>query len=231
MNTRPTKRTRKAKLKSELRDLLEKRDERGFRRWNQTNKQALALLTTFLFDRDEVVRWRAIEFLGIYASELAKTDLESVREIARRMLWGMNDESGILMWHAGEVLAEIIINVPQLKDEYSKMLPPLMELEPFQRGIHWAMAAVAQENKGIFEGEQSLLLESLSNKDPYIRAMAVICLSSMKESEAEKELEELQDDDSLFRAYDTKSGSFFETSVDEITKNLLGNTKSELAAV
>ena len=88
-------------------------------------------LLTCVHDRDETVRQRAIVACGRVAGVLADHDLDGVRELIRRLLWWMNDESGALLRVAPEILAEILVNVRELVDEYAKLLPRYLDEEPF----------------------------------------------------------------------------------------------------
>ena len=62
-----------------------------------------------LLDPDELIRWRTVEALGKVAVMLGERDLETVRELVRKLLWLMNDESGGLCRLSPELIGEILV--------------------------------------------------------------------------------------------------------------------------
>ena len=80
--------------KAAARDLLRERDLAAYRHWAAEDKQVLRTLASLLFESDDLLRWRAIEAIGIATGVVWQQDQESVRRAVRRLFWLMNDESG-----------------------------------------------------------------------------------------------------------------------------------------
>jgi hypothetical protein len=76
----------------------------------------------------------AVEAAGQMAAVTAESGLEPVREVLRRVIWLMNDESGGVLWQGPEILGEILVQVPDLRPEFAPLLPPYLVEEPFERG-------------------------------------------------------------------------------------------------
>lgn len=178
--------SRHVRQKRILRDLLEKHDREGLVSWADGRKKGItALLALLLYETDELIRWRCIEGLGLLAKDLATRGIEPLRDIIRRLLWTMNDESGNVGWFAPEAIGEILANVPRLAREFAGLLPNFLEEEPFEQGTHWAMVRVAEANSAGPAGEKFLeasadvLLQSLKDKDAYIRAYAALALKRL----------------------------------------------------
>ena len=123
-----------------------------------------------LYDPDELVAWRAVEEMGRAARELS---LEAVRELLRRTLWSMNDESGGLLWKGPEVIGAVLANVPALCGEFGPILAGFLEEEPFRAGTRWALwriSAVAPEVV------QAAGLEAAPDPDPVVAGLAALAL-------------------------------------------------------
>jgi hypothetical protein len=207
--------------KSFVRLLLLNRDLEGYLDWIRDNRDASRILNYLLFDSDEIVRWRAIEAVGRVAAQKAGTNPEGVREIIRRMLWAMNDESGNSFWHAPEVIGEVLANVPGLTQEFVPTIPSLMNLEPYERGVHWAMARIAGVTPEAFAGFTDPLNRSLSDPDPYIRGYALLALAPQGMTAVTGRIELLLNDDARFAGYDALSGEFRDFTVGECARKRL----------
>ena len=143
-------------------------------------KRTFRHLLSSLHDRQDIVRWRAIVSCGRVAGVLAEDDLEAVRELIRRLLWWMNDESGALLRVAPEVIAEILVNVDPLVDEYAKLLPRYLDEEPFERGAAWAIARLAEVRPDALRGFVDSLRSGLESPDPQVREFTKRALQALQ---------------------------------------------------
>lgn len=112
-------------------------------RWAVERRDVERLLNSLLYDSEDLVRWRAIQAFGLIAVLKAGARIESVREMLRRLLWAMNDESGNSIPHAPELMGEILANVPDLIPEFARYLPAFHDSPLYERGIGWAMSRIA----------------------------------------------------------------------------------------
>ncbi|MBD3233724.1 MAG: hypothetical protein GF315_08365, partial [candidate division Zixibacteria bacterium] len=126
------------KRKSVIRRILKNRNWDLLQQLARDGNLLFRGLTSLSFDKEELIRWRAIEAIGITASIEAERDPQKVKKMISNQLWMMNDESGALSWHGPEMIAEILYNVPGLMGQYAKLLPHYLKEEPFERGTHWA---------------------------------------------------------------------------------------------
>lgn len=90
-----------------------------------------------LFQTDEPARWRAVRAVGITVSAIARTDLEPAREIMRRLIWSLNDESGGIGWGAPEAMGEIMAENENLAREYHRILVSYIDEKgnPLENGL------------------------------------------------------------------------------------------------
>jgi HEAT repeat protein len=165
--------------KERARRLLEEYDLDGIERWAGGEPQAGRALQSFLFDADELTRWRAVEAIGRAAAARARSDLEPVRELIRRTLWLMNDESGGLLWQGPQVLAAVLANVPALLGEFGAVLESFLEEEPFRAGTRWALWRLAP-SRTLSASEARKLEASLAERDPAIRGHAALALCASR---------------------------------------------------
>ena len=61
-------------------------------------RQVVNPLFSFLYNTDELLKWKAVTALGAVVSNLASHDMESARIVMRRLIWNLNDESGGIGW-------------------------------------------------------------------------------------------------------------------------------------
>ena len=87
-----------------------------------SSRHVINPLFSFLYHRDEQIKWRAVTAMGAIVSKLADEDMESARVIMRRLMWNLNDESGGIGWGSPEAMGEILASQETLAKEYSKML-------------------------------------------------------------------------------------------------------------
>jgi HEAT repeat protein len=192
----------RAHRKGVARRMLEEFDRDAMATWTAGEPQAIRLLQSFLFDPDELVRWRAVEAIGRAASVRARAGLEPVRELLRRTLWLMNDESGGLLWHGPQVLAAVMGNVPALCDEFGVILGSFLEEEPFRAGTRWALWRLAPTRPELVASHAVELEASLTDPEPAVRGHAALALGATRGGG----LAELARDAALFTVFDYRSG-------------------------
>jgi len=198
-----------AERRQQLRALLVARDLDGAAAWARTHQNPFRLLFSLLFDPDELLRWRAVEAAGQMAGVMAQAGLESVREVLRRVLWLMNDESGGVLWQGPEILGEILVQVPDLRAEFAPLLPPYLEQEPFKRGAAWALARLARVQPALWQGREEELSTALADPDPFVRAHVAVALEALGRPEARA----VSGDRTPISVYDLSKGNLERTAV------------------
>jgi HEAT repeat protein len=200
--------------KATLRKILESRDHEALMAWSRSERQAVRTVFSALFDPDELLRWRAIEGLGLLAGQESHRDLERVREWLRRLLWNMNDESGGLMWHGAEAIGEILMNVDQLIGEFVMILHSFHREEPFEAGTYSALARLASREPERVAPFVPFLQNGLTDSDPRIRAHAARILGLVGANRTDHPAwDEVLADQTPLTVYDHDQGELHQTTV------------------
>ena len=208
------KRSTARQRKAALRKMLEARDHEALIFWSRDERQATRTMFSALFETDELLRWRAIEGLGLLARQESTRDLERVREWLRRLLWNMNDESGGLMWHGAEAIGEILMNVERLIPEFVMILHSFHREEPFEAGTYSALARVASLQPQRVAPFVPFLQSGLADPDPRIRAHAARILALVGAPRADHPAwDSVLADDTPLTVYDYVTGELRETTV------------------
>jgi len=207
--------------KEAVRRFLVVRETEKLKKWAKTERSAFRVLISLLFDREKLICYRAAEALGIAAAIEAENDLEIVRELLRRLLWTMNDESGNTCWYAPEAIGEILFNVPALCKEFCSLLAPFLIEEPFEKGTRLAMTRIAAIKPDMTESIRKELLDSLDHSDPGIRGASFHLLRVLKIEVAEGKIRSYENDPGALDLYDYNTGELFTTTVGELASKHL----------
>jgi HEAT repeat protein len=171
-------------------------------------RQVVNPLISFLFGKDEEIKWRAVSALGQVVANLAETDIESARVVMRRLMWMLNDESGGIGWGAPEAMGEIIASHDRLAEEYAPVLISyvweegnFLEYEPLQRGAVWGLGRVAQERPNMVQDSIPHLMSFLESPDATVRGLAAWALGLLRAEAARSRLEGLLEDDAKIPLY------------------------------
>jgi hypothetical protein len=141
----------------------------------QQDRKVLSLLIRMAYDKETLAGWRAIKAIGRAAQTLIKTDPECLREIARRLLWSLSDESGGIGWAAPEILGEIISADPRRFSDLIPLIAAVYDVEErvFKAGVVYALARIAEKAPEQVEGYQKIIISSLVDRDPLVRIYAL----------------------------------------------------------
>ncbi|MCP4686248.1 MAG: hypothetical protein GY867_12485 [bacterium] len=189
--------------------------------WMSLERNPMRPLNSMLFDSEDLLRWRAIELLGLVAGYEARRDLERVRRQIRRFFWLMNDESGGICWNAPEAIAEMLFNVPGLIEEYGQQLPSFFVEEPFERGSRWAVARLAARERSTFLPAVPSLVKSLDDPDALVRGYSLLGLNALGVDAAKVQATTLVNDNMSVKTYDFESGEFTRTAVGNLARSYL----------
>ncbi|AEG58905.1 PBS lyase HEAT domain protein repeat-containing protein [Desulforamulus ruminis DSM 2154] len=147
-------------------------------------------------------RWRAIRALGLVSKELAKEDPVAARELIRRLLWSMNDESGTTSWSAPEAIGEMIYHNPDLFQEYISIVVHASEEEIFHRGIAWTLGRVGPAKPDLVREFIPLLIQFLNHSQSEVKGYAAWALGQIGVKEALPHLANLLDDSGAVEVYE-----------------------------
>lgn len=145
-------------------------------------RRVMSVLFPLTYRIDGLLRWRAVEAMGVAAGRVADRDPEFVRGVLRRLMWSLSDESGSIGWSAPEAIGEILANRPDLFGDYAPLLVSLFEnLEEsyFHAGILWAIGRVAAKSPDLVADACQPALAFLGDPRPQVRGLAAWCLGRL----------------------------------------------------
>ncbi|MBN2437413.1 MAG: HEAT repeat domain-containing protein [Deltaproteobacteria bacterium] len=174
-------------------------------------RKAVSPLIAGLSHASGNVKWHAVSALGLVIAMLAREDMEAARNIMRRLMWSLNDESGNIGWGVPEAMAEIMANHEGLAEEYAHILVSYMredgsylELLPLQRGLMWGIGRLAETRPELLKKWEApgYLLPYLNSEDPEVRGLAARAAGILRVEEATERLSTLRGDPSEIVLYD-----------------------------
>ncbi len=152
-------------------------------------RKAVNPLFSFLYSKDELIRWKAVTAMGAVVSRLAEEDIESARVVMRRLMWNLNDESGGIGWGSAEAMGEIMARNEQLAREYACILISYINPEgnfidnpALQRGVLWGLGRLTQAFPHLTEEIADYLSPFLLSQDPFLRGLSAWTASFLKNS-------------------------------------------------
>ena len=203
----------RARRRDAARELLARLDLDAVSRWAEGEPQAVGVLQRLLFDADEVVAWRAVEALGRVAAVLARRGAEPARELVRRALWLMNDESGGLLWSGPQVIGAVLAHVPVLCRDLGAVLASFLEEDPFRAGTRWGLWRISGVAPEVVREAAPGLGASFSDPDPAVRGLAALALRG-----AGAAVPDLSSDGAAFALFDFRTGELGRATVAEAAR-------------
>jgi hypothetical protein len=136
-------------------------------------------LFSFFYNKEELVKWRAVAAMGAVVARLAQQDLESARIVMRRLMWNLNDESGGIGWGSPEAMGDIMARHDGLAKEYASILVSyineagnFLEHEMLQRGVLWGLGRLAHARPELVRDAAAYLPLFMRSKDAVHRGLA-----------------------------------------------------------
>lgn len=172
--------------------------------------KVISPLFTALCSEDEEIKWHAVSVMGILVAKSAETDLEGARDILRRMLWSLNEESGSIGWGMPEAMGEILVRTEKLAQEFAPILVSyirpdgnLLEFELLQRGVLWGIGRLAEIQPQLMQSLRAdrYLLPYLGSRDSSVRGLAAWVLGSIGGEESIPRLASLLQDEAEIKLY------------------------------
>lgn len=166
------------------------------------------VLFSFLYSQDEITKWRAAAAMGLLVQDLADVDMEKARNVMRRLMWNLNDESGGIGWGSPEAMGEILACHEGLSREYGPILlsyankdANYLELPMLQKGLLWGIARLSEERRHLVIDSKSHFFPYLESEDPAVRGHAVRIVGLIGEEEDRPRLAPLLIDKSSYTTY------------------------------
>ena len=149
---------------------------------HENNAKALRYVQMNIWgDYRKEMRWYALSALEELAKEFASQYEEIYRNVIRRAVWAMADESGNVPWAAPEMMAVVIKAAPaQYKDFVKIMVYNGLDSPMCHHGVLWAVGYLGAEYYDELKGFLPKLEKFLDSKDDELRGMAVWALKALQ---------------------------------------------------
>jgi len=218
-------------LKQTLHELLDQRRFDEIAEMAVRRRRVLGSLITLTYAADVRISCRAVEALGVAASRIAEDDPDHVRELLRRLIWLVNDESGGICWRAPEAMAEILRRLPTLYTDYIPIVTSLLvnleeeDLERFRTGILRAIGRLGALAREHFQDIAPAVVSALIDPDPQVRGMAVWCLQEVGRADLLANRPDLIADEGFVDLYE--GGMITRTSVSQLVQRAFSAKPAE----
>jgi len=187
-------------------------------------RSSLRYLNRLLYDRSNLLRWRAIEGMGAVADRLAREDPEVVRNIIRNLFWSINEESGGIGWSAPECIGEIIYRRPDLFHEYTSMVLSFAGEGMLRRGVLWAAGRIAQARPELGREAAPEIIGYLDDPDPVVRGYTLRFLGIIGDKSDFELHRHLLEDRSAVPVYE--NGLLTEVTIADLAAALAGRKRN-----
>lgn len=192
--------------------------------------QLVGPLLSLRLDREETVRWRAVEALGRATAQVAALDMAEARTLMRTYMWYMNEESGNLGWGIPEIMGCACALDERIAKEFHKILDSYVRTEErfdgnyldhaeLRRGVFWAIGRLAGARPALARHALPGLLSGLADEDGANRGLAARALGILGHKDAAGAIAALVDDPSAVRFWTGKEVR--ETTTGELAREAL----------
>ena len=127
--------------------------------------------------------------LGATVARLARTEPETARNVIRRFMWHMNEDSGNIGWGIPDAFAECLVASEPLAETYHRILISyIMDLghadnfcdhDILRRSCYWAVGRLAEVRPEMCAMARPWLLKGLEDTDSICRGMAAWALAKL----------------------------------------------------
>ncbi len=148
----------------------------------ENNAKALRYVQMNIWgDYRQELRWYALSALEALAQVFASRYDEVYRNVIRRAVWAMADESGNVPWAAPEMMAVVIKSCPeQYKDFVKIMVHNGLDSPMCHHGVLWAVGYLGKAYLSEIEPFLPKLMKFLDAKDNELRGLAVWALKALQ---------------------------------------------------
>lgn len=154
-------------------------------------------------DYRQLQRWHAITALGRLAEAFAAQQDEAYRNVIRRAIWAMADESGNVPWAAPEMMTVVIKARPQQYREFVKiMITNGLDSPMCRLGVLWSIGYLGPDYRADVEPYMKKIMKLLNNKDKEVRGMTAWALKRIQYEPAYEKIESLAGDDTILWIYE-----------------------------
>ena len=138
---------------------------------------------------DGLTMHRAARALGATVARLAQSEPEKARNVIRRFMWHMNEESGNIGWGIPDAFAECLVASEMLAETYHRILISYIidlghddnycDNDILRRSCFWAVGRLAGARPEMCLRARPWLLKGLDDVDSICRGMAAWALAKL----------------------------------------------------
>jgi hypothetical protein len=205
--------------KKTVREFLSRKKCDDIARYLQSGNRVIRLLISLSYDRDDYVSWRAIECIGFLSKIISDSNPEQVRELIRKLIWMIRDESGGIGWNSPEIIGEIVRNNPSLFSDIANIVVSFHDEEMLTAGVLRAIARIGKINEDFTDIALKVTLQYLHSPDKNIRGNALRAFGEIGSSEHIKKIEHLIHDKETIVIYE--NGELIEKTIGKITRKVI----------
>lgn len=206
-------------LKDEVKTLLENKEFQILAEMAKDKQRVVRYLLSFLYSTDDLLHWRAAEALGAVAGRQGSDNSDSGRNIPRRLIWSLMEESGATAWPAPEALGAVVSSRISVYPDLAPIALSFIEDPVLSRGVLWSARKIAEKRPDLIADSIPKVMELLDSADATLRGHAAWALGAMRAVEARPALEKLTGDAGALAIYET--GELVHTTVGELAKSSL----------
>ncbi len=148
------------------------------------DKQLVGHLFSYFYNQDELIKFRSVVAMGRLVVRIEQKNIEKARDVLRRIMWNLNDESGGIGWGSPEAMGEILNQSQKLAMEFKSILfsylnseGNFIEHEMLQRGVIWGVGTYLKSNpKDLDKETKGFLFQHLQSLDSIKRIYALRAL-------------------------------------------------------
>lgn len=174
---------RMRELKAQLKAWLSEDDwESGLERLDSLDEKAVVGPLFSLLLLGKPIMPRAARVLGMVVGRIAGHSPENARNIVRRCMWHMNEDSGNIGWGIPEAFAEMLAHSPLLFREFHRVLISYIihtgksdnfcDYDPLRRSCYGAVGRLVQVEPQLAPLVRPYLQQGLQDSDEACRAQA-----------------------------------------------------------
>lgn len=166
------------KLKNELIKIWETDDfEVSINEYIRTIPQKLlSPMFSALCHSNEKVKWNSIKTFTLLSKYYIINDRTKAREMIRRCIWMLGEESGNIPWGISEALAATVVAEADLVDEFAEIcLSYIYESDefetnyldhpPLRTGAYWGVNRIVEEYPNVFFNSEKIFIDLIDKED------------------------------------------------------------------
>jgi hypothetical protein len=151
-------------------------------------RPALRAMLSLLPQEEGEARLRLAAAAGALVARLTEEDPEGGREMMRRLMWSLNEESGNCAVGVPETMAEAMVRHEGLAAEFAHVLISFLAPEglyldyaPLQRGVVWGLGRLAERRPELVIPAAAYLEAVLTSPEAETRSLAQRALGLIRD--------------------------------------------------